>query len=53
MSSSTTPFEEEGEPGFGKFYPMTLGEVINGKYKVVGKLGYGSISTIWCCRNLE
>ena len=52
MSSSTTPLEEEREAGFQKFYPMTLGEVINEKYKVVGKLGFGSASTIWCCRNL-
>jgi serine/threonine-protein kinase SRPK3 len=52
MSSLATTFEEEREVGFEKFYPMTLGEVINGKYKVVAKLGFGSASTIWCCRNL-
>ncbi|KAH8684919.1 kinase-like domain-containing protein [Tricladium varicosporioides] len=52
ISSSATPFEEEREVGFEKFYPMTLGEVINEKYKVVAKLGFGSASTIWCCRNL-
>ncbi|OBT81165.1 hypothetical protein VE02_10210 [Pseudogymnoascus sp. 03VT05] len=52
MSSSANPFEEEREMGFEKFYPMTLGEVINEKYKVVAKLGFGSASTIWCCRNL-
>ncbi|EHK96835.1 putative serine/threonine-protein kinase sky1 [Glarea lozoyensis 74030] len=52
MSSSTTPFEEEREAGFEKFYPVTLGEVINEKYKVVAKLGFGSASTIWCCRDL-
>ncbi|KAL5345264.1 hypothetical protein ACLOAV_009634 [Pseudogymnoascus australis] len=53
MSSSAHPFEEEREIGFEKFYPMTLGEVINEKYKVVAKLGFGSASTIWCCRNLH
>ncbi|KAH9217843.1 putative serine/threonine-protein kinase sky1 [Leptodontidium sp. 2 PMI_412] len=52
ISSSATPFEEEREVGFEKFYPMTLGEVINKKYKVVAKLGFGSASTIWYCRNL-
>jgi serine/threonine-protein kinase SRPK3 len=52
MSSSATPFEEEREVGFEKFYPMALGEVINEKYKVVAKLGFGSASTIWCCCNL-
>ncbi|KAK2804903.1 hypothetical protein FQN50_006410 [Emmonsiellopsis sp. PD_5] len=31
---------------------MALGEVINEQYKVVAKLGFGSASTIWCCRNL-
>ncbi|KKZ62424.1 hypothetical protein EMCG_03164 [[Emmonsia] crescens] len=52
MSSSANPFEEEREMGFEKFYPMILGEVINEKYKVVAKLGFGSASTIWCCRDL-
>ncbi|OWP03874.1 hypothetical protein B2J93_1632 [Marssonina coronariae] len=52
MSSSATPFEEDREVDFEKFYPMTLGEVIKKKYKVVAKLGFGSASTIWCCRNL-
>jgi len=52
MSSSTTAFEEERAVGFEKFYPMTLGEVLNEKYKVVAKLGFGSASTIWCCRDL-
>lgn len=51
-SSSRTHFEEEREAKFKKFYPITVGEVLNGKYKVVAKLGFGSASTIWCCRNL-
>ncbi|KAG4432364.1 hypothetical protein IFR05_012146 [Cadophora sp. M221] len=42
MSSSATPFEEERELGFKKFYPITLGEVINEKYKVIAKLGFGT-----------
>jgi hypothetical protein len=52
MSHSATPFEEEREVGFEKFYPMTLGDFINEKYKVVAKLGFGSASTIWCGRNV-
>ncbi|KAI9797386.1 MAG: hypothetical protein M1825_006015, partial [Sarcosagium campestre] len=52
MSSPATLFEEERVVGFEKFYSMTLGEVINEKYQVVAKLGFGSASTIWCCRNL-
>ncbi|KAK6442831.1 hypothetical protein LTR95_000937 [Oleoguttula sp. CCFEE 5521] len=35
------------------WYPVQLGEVFNDRYKVVGKLGYGSSSTIWLCRDLQ
>lgn len=52
MSSSATLFEKGGEVGLEKFYPMTLGEVINQRYKVAAKLGFGSASTIWHCRDL-
>ncbi|PQE03855.1 CMGC SRPK kinase protein [Rutstroemia sp. NJR-2017a BBW] len=52
VSSSAAPFEEEREVGFQNFYSMTLGEVINDKYKVMAKLGFRSASTIWCCCNL-
>ena len=51
MSSSATPLEEEREVGFEKFYPMTLGVVINEKYKVVVNLAsdqqarYGAVVT--------
>jgi hypothetical protein len=51
MSSLATLFEEEREVGFEKFYPMTLGEVVNEKYKVVAKLAsdlqarYGAVVT--------
>ena len=51
ISSSATPLEEEREVGFEKFYPMTLGVVINEKYKVVVNLAsdqqarYGAVVT--------
>ncbi|OQO10485.1 hypothetical protein B0A48_03782 [Cryoendolithus antarcticus] len=35
------------------WYPVRLGEVLNDRYKVVGKLGYGGSSTIWLCRDLR
>ena len=35
------------------FYPVHIGDVFNAKYKVLGKLGYGSVSTAWLCRDLE
>lgn len=49
------PFEEESLPGYspGRFYPVTVGEVLNSTYKVLGKLGYGAQSTVWLCRNIR
>ncbi|KAJ4183352.1 hypothetical protein NW755_009843 [Fusarium falciforme] len=35
------------------FYPVHLGEVFNGRFQTVVKLGYGSSSTIWLARDLE
>ena len=32
---------------------MQLGEVFNSRYQVVAKLGFGTSSTIWLCRDLE
>ncbi|KAM6511930.1 hypothetical protein FALCPG4_016917 [Fusarium falciforme] len=34
-------------------YPVHLGEVFNGRFQTVAKLGYGSSSTIWLARDLE
>lgn len=36
-----------------QFYPVTVGEVLNSSYKVVGKLGYGAQSTVWLCRDIR
>ena len=34
------------------FYPVHIGEVFQEQYQVLGKLGYGSRSTAWLCRDL-
>jgi serine/threonine-protein kinase SRPK3 len=34
------------------FYPVRIGEIFKSKDQVLGKLGYGSVSTVWLCRNL-
>lgn len=49
------PIEEEGMPEYNPdhFYPVHLGEVFNGRFQTVAKLGYGSSSTIWLARDLE
>lgn len=48
------PIEEERTPYYDpkRFYPTRLGEVLNGRYQVATKLGYGSSSTLWLARDL-
>ncbi|RWA10851.1 hypothetical protein EKO27_g4271 [Xylaria grammica] len=47
--------EEERLPFYEMedFYPMHIGEVVGGHYQVVGKLGYGTSSTVWLARDLR
>lgn len=47
-------FEEERLVGYKaeKFYPVRLGEVFESRYQVVAKLGFGTASTVWLCRDL-
>ncbi|KAE9376111.1 putative CDK4/6 [Stipitochalara longipes BDJ] len=33
-------------------YPVRIGEIFQSRYQVLGKLGYGSVSTAWLCRDL-
>lgn len=35
------------------YYPVQIGEVFQDRYRVIGKLGYGSASTVWLCHDLE
>ncbi|KAJ5736092.1 uncharacterized protein N7483_001217 [Penicillium malachiteum] len=37
----------------GQYYPANIGEVLTSKYQVIGKLGFGTISTVWLARDLE
>ena len=49
------PIEEETLPFYEveQFYPVHTGEVVNDRYRVTGKLGYGAYSTSWLCRDLR
>jgi serine/threonine-protein kinase SRPK3 len=51
----TVPFEEECLAWYSldDFYPVTVGEVPDSNYKVIGKLGYGAHSTVWLCRQIR
>ncbi|EJP66483.1 protein kinase domain protein [Beauveria bassiana ARSEF 2860] len=37
----------------GGFHPVTIGDVINKRYRVVDKLGYGGYSTVWMTRDMQ
>lgn len=47
--------KEEGGEHYhkGGFHPVHLGEIYNGKYKVLRKLGYGRYSTVWLVKEEE
>lgn len=35
------------------YYPVRLGEIFKSRYQAVAKLGYGTASTVWLCRDLR
>lgn len=43
-------FEDDFQAG--QFYPVKIGDVYHDKYQVLGKLGFGSTSTVWLAHNL-
>ncbi|KAE8162112.1 kinase domain protein [Aspergillus tamarii] len=45
--------EEERLPFYKaeQFYSVHIGELLHSRYKVLVKLGYGSYSTVWLCRD--
>ncbi|KMQ42542.1 hypothetical protein HL42_6752 [Trichophyton rubrum] len=52
-SSGKTKEEELPEYIAEDFYPVYIGDVLASKYLVVAKLGFGSTSTIWLCRDVQ
>lgn len=46
--------EEETVRGYKAehYYPVQIGHAFQDRYRVVGKLGFGSASTVWLCRDL-
>jgi len=47
--------EEERLPDYRaeRFYPVRLGEILNNKFQILTKLGFGTASTVWLCRDLK
>lgn len=54
-----TKLEEEKLAGYNAddlypdLYPVHLGEVFDSRYQVLAKLGFGTGSTVWLCRDLQ
>lgn len=47
--------EEETIPNYKaeRFWPVRLGDVCELRYQVVAKLGFGTASTVWLCRDFK
>lgn len=52
--SATQKIEEETIPEYvaSHYYPVRLGEIFRDRYQIVGKLGFGTTSTVWLARDL-
>lgn len=35
------------------YYPVRIGDILNDKYRIISKLGYGAYSTVWLAKNQE
>ena len=53
--SHSEKIEEEELPLYvaENYYPTQIGEIFASRYQVVSKLGYGTSSTTWLCRDLQ
>ncbi|KAL5049137.1 hypothetical protein BDW71DRAFT_217756 [Aspergillus fruticulosus] len=47
--------EEETLPDYiaSRYYPARIGEIFQGRYQIVGKLGFGASSTVWLARDMN
>ncbi|XP_029465283.1 SRSF protein kinase 3 isoform X2 [Rhinatrema bivittatum] len=48
--------EEQEDPNDyckGGYYPVKIGDLFNGRYHVVRKLGWGHFSTVWLCWDIQ
>jgi hypothetical protein len=55
LINSATLIEEETFPWYkqDEWYAVRVGEIFESRYQVLLKLGYGSVSTAWLCRDLR
>ncbi|KAF5912250.1 hypothetical protein HPG69_013417 [Diceros bicornis minor] len=38
---------------FGGYHPVKIGDLFNGRYHVIRKLGWGHFSTVWLCWDMQ
>ncbi|PWY75347.1 kinase domain protein [Aspergillus sclerotioniger CBS 115572] len=52
---ATEPLEEECTPHYSHqhFYPARLYQLLNNRYQITAKLGWGTSSTVWLARDLQ
>ncbi|KAL7938035.1 protein kinase [Trichoderma chlorosporum] len=52
---SATPIEEELLPGYKAedYYPVTIGETLDSRYRIICKLGCGVGSTVWLAEDVK
>ncbi|CAE8719320.1 unnamed protein product [Polarella glacialis] len=50
-----TESDDEGQDGYrkGGYHVVAIGEVYNGRYRVLAKLGWGHFSTVWLCLDMS
>ncbi|RAL12540.1 kinase-like protein [Aspergillus homomorphus CBS 101889] len=51
----TQKLEEQTMPDYvaSRYYPAKIGDILQDKYQVVGKLGFGANSTVWLARDMR
>jgi len=49
------PIEEERIPGYDpkRFLAVNPGDLLNNRYKIVVKVGWGTTSTVWLARDTQ
>jgi len=52
VDMSSEEEEEETEYKKGGYHPVDVGDIFNGRYQVVSKLGWGHFSTVWLAKDL-
>lgn len=48
LEEETLPFYKHEQ-----YYPVKIGQILDSSYKILGKLGYGSYSTVWLARDVR